>query len=97
SQTDVSARRQLDPMDGQPQSLGKIPKQAEGVTGLDNEQPRPVDGHYLIEDVVQRGGLAGTGRPEQKQVGIHLPVLPVEWVEGDGAAAAIEEGDAGVA
>ena len=34
---------------------------------------------------------------EQEQVGVHLPVEPVEWIEGDDPAAPVEEGDAGAA
>jgi len=47
--------------------------------------------------MVQRGRFARTRRPEQKQVRVHLPVKPVERVKGNRPAAAIKEGDAGVA
>jgi len=50
----------------------------------------------LVQEVVERGALAGAGGAEQKQVGIHLPVQPVQGVKGNRAATAIEHRDTGV-
>ena len=88
---------QLDPVHRHAQLPGELGEQAERIARLDDEHARAVDGRDLVEDDVERGRLARASRPEQEQVGVHLPVEPVEWIEGDDPAAPVEEGDAGAA
>lgn len=51
------------------------------------------NGRDLVEDVVECCTLARAGRAEQEQVSVHLPVEPVQRIESDGAATAVEHRD----
>ena len=94
SQTDARARRELHPMHGETQPCREVAEQAEAVARLDDEQARPIDRRHLIQDVVERRALARTRGAEQEQMRVHLPVEAVQRIEGDRAAAAVEERDA---
>src|SRR5882757_5463135 len=81
-------------MYGETQALGKLPKQSKGVSALNNEQPWPIDGSDLHQDVVQHCRLAGAGWPEQEEMGVHLAIQTIERIDGYGLPAPVEEGDA---
>ena len=52
------ARSKPDTMHRQPQARGEFTVEAKTVTGFHDEQPWPVDGGDLVENVVERGRLA---------------------------------------
>src|SRR5690606_42028874 len=96
-QAEAVAGCQLPAMHAQAQPSGEVTEQAKAVAGLDDEQPGPVDRRDLVEDVVQRGALAGAGGAEEEQVGVHLSVMTVRLNEGVSYATRVEEGDARMA
>lgn len=81
-------------MHGEAQPHRKVTDQPEAVTGFHDEHARTVDRGDLVEDIVQCRALARAGWTEQEQMHIHLPTQPVEWIERNAPAAAVEEGDA---
>ena len=50
---------ELHAVDAEPKARGEVAKQPERVARFDDEQPRPVDGGDLVEQVVE-----GRGFPE---------------------------------
>ncbi|MPM85571.1 hypothetical protein SDC9_132652 [bioreactor metagenome] len=97
SQGHAGARRQLDPVNCQAQTLGEVAEQPERIPCLHDEKSRSVDRRDLVQQIVERRRFAGTRRAEQEQMGIHLPVQPVERIEGDRPAATVEHRDARMA